>query len=104
MACGTPLIVANCSGLSEVGGDGAIQVDPADPDAIVDVLARLERDSSWRSQWIERGHSRSRRFTWSQSADRTFAVIAEAAGWKEEDSSTPAPPVLARSAQERIEV
>jgi glycosyltransferase involved in cell wall biosynthesis len=89
MACGTPLIVANSSGLAEVVGDGAITVDPQNADRIGAILSRLTEDQDWRTSWIARGRARARAFTWPQTAERTYAIIAEAAGWADLMPSAP---------------
>ncbi|HET6172422.1 MAG TPA: glycosyltransferase family 1 protein [Gaiellales bacterium] len=70
MATGTPVITSNCSSLPEVAGDAAVLVDPRDAGALaaamIDVVRRPEPAR------VQRGIERARRFTWAETARRTW--------------------------------
>lgn len=74
MASGTPVITSNVSSLPEVVGDAAVLVDPLDPRAIADAMARVLGDTTLRRELIARGHARARTFTWADAAACTRAV------------------------------
>lgn len=78
MACGTPVLTSNRSSLPEVAGDAALLVDPEDPEAIAEGIARLLGDTSYRRGLARRGLQRARRFSWADTARRTLALYQEA--------------------------
>jgi glycosyltransferase involved in cell wall biosynthesis len=84
MACGSPTIVADRSGLSEVAGDGAIQVDPFESAAVMRAMHEMLTNRSSREGWKTRALVRAAQFSWQTTADVTFEAIAEAAGWTRE--------------------
>lgn len=79
MACGVPLIAANGSALPEVCGDAARFVDPLDVESIAEGMQAVMDDPRLRANLIERGMRRAARFTWRACAERTLAVLREAA-------------------------
>lgn len=72
MACGTPVVSSNTSAMPEVVGDAGILVDPLDVTALADALRRSLLDNQLRTQLVERGLERSRRFTWGNTARETL--------------------------------
>ena len=79
MACGTPAVVSTAPALREVAGDAALAVPPTDPAALADALARVLEDDALRRRLADRGVARARSFRWSTAAERTAAVLREAA-------------------------
>jgi glycosyltransferase involved in cell wall biosynthesis len=79
MASGTPVICSNVSSLPEVVGDAALLIDPLDPQAIADAMARVLGDGELRSELIRRGRDRVRAFSWQRSAARVRDIYAEVA-------------------------
>jgi len=77
MALGTPVVTSNVSSLPEVVGDAALLVDPFDPDAIADAIARVLADDTLRADLIRRGYERVKVFSWARSAARTRQVYAD---------------------------
>jgi len=69
MACGTPPVAADRSSIPEVVGDAGLLVDPDDPDAAADALARLLTDSALRADLSARGLARAADFTWQRTAE-----------------------------------
>lgn len=73
MACGTPVVTSDTSAIPEVAGPGALLVDPTDPEAIANALLRLERDEAFRTEQVDYGLERVKRFSW----ERTAAQLSE---------------------------
>jgi len=63
MACGCPVLTTRGGSLSEVAGDAALTVDPADPAAIGAALARVCSDTELRALLARRGRERAPRFS-----------------------------------------
>lgn len=74
MQCGTPVIAARASSLPEVVGDAGILVDPDDPDALCDAMARLHRDAGLRDRLRARSLERAARFSWARTVSETLAA------------------------------
>jgi glycosyltransferase involved in cell wall biosynthesis len=71
MSRGVPVACSNRSALPEVAGDAAIFFDPDDLSAVTSSLARLLSDRMLRERLILAGRERSRRFSWTATADFT---------------------------------
>jgi glycosyltransferase involved in cell wall biosynthesis len=78
MASGTPVITSSTSSLPEVAGDAALLVDPSSPVEIARAMLELAEDCERRRELAARGIRRSRRFTWKQAAEETYAVYQRA--------------------------
>lgn len=73
MACGAPVITSNCSSLPEVAGDAAVLVDPRDAEALARAMIAVVRDPL--PGGLERGIEHARRFTWAETARRTWELL-----------------------------
>ena len=76
MSCGVPTVISTCTALVEVAGDGAVQADPANPEALADALYRVLTNSALREALRQRGLNRSHKFSWDKAARETLAVYA----------------------------
>jgi len=74
MACGTPVVVSDGGSLPEVCGEGARIIRGFDVDVWTAELGRLLGDGSLRRALVERGRGNLARFSWSETARRTWAV------------------------------
>jgi glycosyltransferase involved in cell wall biosynthesis len=74
MACGTPIVTSNVSSLPEVVGDAAISLDPLDTEAIAQAICKLQQDSPYRQNLVNRGLNRVGEFTWQNTARQTALV------------------------------
>lgn len=72
LSCGTPVVAATGSCLEEAGGPGAMYVDPEDPEAMADALARICGDSRWRQSLADSGLRYVRRFNAETFARQTM--------------------------------
>jgi glycosyltransferase involved in cell wall biosynthesis len=75
MDCGLPVITSNTTSLPEVGGDGAIIVDPYNIKEMAEALARISTDRFFREQLIQRGFEQKKKFGWDKSAQKLLEVI-----------------------------
>lgn len=77
MAAGTPVLTSTAGPLPEVAGGAALCVNPHDVDAIADGMERLVADSEGYQRLKEAGIKRSAKFTWADTAARTWEVITD---------------------------
>lgn len=80
MASGLPVMTSNTSSLGEIAGDAAETINPTDIDAMADAIRRLAMDADLRRHRSERGLTRAREFSWTQTARDMLAVYQRAAG------------------------
>ncbi len=80
LAAGTPAIVSDLPVLREVLGDGALYVAPGDVAGLADAMLAMAGDPALRARLLEAGRARIAPLSWAETARRTRAVLAEAAG------------------------
>lgn len=69
-ATGTPLITSNLSPMKEVAGDGALLVDPYDPESIRNAVTKLIEEPGIRESIVEKGSRNVQRFSSDRIAGR----------------------------------
>jgi glycosyltransferase involved in cell wall biosynthesis len=74
---GVPVITSRSSCLPEVGGEGALYVDPADSDALAAAMDRLIGDAQLRETLVARGRQQALRFTADTCASKVMEVYRE---------------------------
>jgi glycosyltransferase involved in cell wall biosynthesis len=79
MATGTPVVTTTAGALPETVGDGALLVDPRQPDALADALRRVITDPALADDLRRRGKANLARFSWSATADGVVDVYRRAA-------------------------
>jgi len=79
MACGTPVVVSDTGGLTEIVADGAgLLVPPDDPGALADRLVEVLSDPQLSQRLVDEGRRRiAARYDWSKVADRTARVLSQ---------------------------
>lgn len=77
MACGTAVISAHSSSLSEIGGEAAIHFCPTDETELTHLIDRTLSNSKEKLAVIERGIAWSARFTWEHAAAKTRIILQE---------------------------
>jgi glycosyltransferase involved in cell wall biosynthesis len=77
MASGTPVITSNVSSLPEVVGDAALLIDPYEPDALADAMARVLTDPTLQADLRCRGYARVQEFSWERSVRRVREIYEE---------------------------
>lgn len=78
-AMGTPLISSRGGALPEVVGDGALFFDHEKPAELVSAMRRLLDEPGLGPQLVEAGRQNLERFSWSDAAQATAAVLRRAA-------------------------
>jgi glycosyltransferase involved in cell wall biosynthesis len=79
MSFGLPVLTSNTSSLPEVAGDAAVLVDPTDPDAIRDGLARLMGSPDLRAKLAALAKERAGKFRWDRSAREVMRFLERVA-------------------------
>jgi glycosyltransferase involved in cell wall biosynthesis len=78
LAFGVPLVTSATGATSEVAGDAARLVDPADVQSIANGLADVLLDAPLRARLRVAGPARVRDFSWERSAEGTVAALEQA--------------------------
>jgi glycosyltransferase involved in cell wall biosynthesis len=76
MACGTPVVAASSSAVSEVVGDAALTFEPGDARELATRLASAVTDPDLRAALTRRGLKRADAFTWERVAAATLQAYA----------------------------
>lgn len=79
MSCGCAVVSSNAGSLAEVGGSGAVLVDPEDPVRMGQAVAHLLSNPGEREQQQACAKRRATDFSWEKAARQTISVYAEAA-------------------------
>lgn len=82
MAAGVPVVASARGALPEVLGDAGLLVDPDDPDALADAMARMIYDARAAAQASARGLRRSLNFSWRASAEALHAAYDQAIAFR----------------------
>ena len=75
MAYGCPVIASRAGALPEVVGDAGVLVDPADHQALADVMIRVLNDPPQRAEMVRRGLKQAERFSWKDSAMKMRSIF-----------------------------
>src|SRR5579875_2768791 len=68
MACGTPVISSNTTGIPEVAGEAALLLSPDKMDDHIESITALLADATARARYSQLGRERAARYTWANSA------------------------------------
>jgi glycosyltransferase involved in cell wall biosynthesis len=74
MACGIPVIVSDAGSLPEVVGNAAIICKSGNNGMFAEAMINLFRDSALKASMVEKGKSRSKLFSWRETARKTLEV------------------------------
>lgn len=77
-SAGCPVIASNTSSIPEVGGDGAIYVDPLNLSEIARAIQRLCTEPLTRERLRAKAKARASEFDWHHTAEKTLAVYKNA--------------------------
>jgi len=81
MAGGCPVVTSSLSSLPEVAGEAGLYLDdPADPAAMAGALGRVAGDDGLRREMSRLGLARAARFSWEETARRTFEEFEKSLG------------------------
>ena len=79
MACGLPVVASDAAALTEVGGEAALYAPASDAAALARQIERALEDPETRLRLETQGPARAALFSWKTTAEKTAAVLAEAA-------------------------
>jgi len=74
MSCGVPVITSNITSIPEIVEDAAIQLNPYDDQELKDALLLMLYDESVRRNYVERGFTQVKKFSWKRMAEKTLEV------------------------------
>jgi len=80
MARGLPVIASCAPALGEIFGGAAFLVEPRDELDVADAIDRVLSDTALRDGMVRRGHILAGRYSWKETAQRTWECLASAAG------------------------
>ncbi len=80
MACGTPVVSSTGGSLEEVVGEGACLLRDFDAEAWAGAVRRVLGDAAFRADLVRRGTVHARRFSWADTARRTWEVYRTVGG------------------------
>jgi glycosyltransferase involved in cell wall biosynthesis len=76
MASGVAVVTSDTASMPEVAGDAALLVDPHDPKAMAEGIARVLTEERLREVLTQKGLARARCFTWDSVAQKTLELYA----------------------------
>ena len=79
MRAKVPVVATRAGSLPEVLGDGALMVEPGDPDALAAALETCLSDGRIREALVSAGAAWSARFSWQRCGDGLEALYRDAA-------------------------
>jgi glycosyltransferase involved in cell wall biosynthesis len=77
MSCGTPVITSNTSAMPEVAGDGALLIDPTQPEQIAEKIIDVLTNQELKEQTIAYGIKRASMFSWQKTARQVVDIYEE---------------------------
>jgi glycosyltransferase involved in cell wall biosynthesis len=77
MSVGGAVISSSGGSLSEVVGDGGLQVPPGDESALREAIQRIWSDRLLRESLAEKGRLQAQKFTWGRTADQTLQAYRD---------------------------
>ena len=75
MAAGCPVICSNAGSLKEVCGDGAILIDPTNPQELKNAIEKLWNDEKLQDSLRKKGFIQAQKFSWKSTAEKTLQVF-----------------------------
>ena len=72
---GCPVITSNTSALPEVGGEGALYVNPHDEHEIANAMLTLATNGYKRERLIQAGLENAKRFSWEKTVEKVEQII-----------------------------
>lgn len=74
-SCRTPVITSQVSAMPEIAGDGALLVDPANPDEIAHNIKKLVENQSLVQQLVEKGYANCQKYSWEKFTRETMMIL-----------------------------
>ena len=80
MACGVPTIVSRNSSFPEIVGEGAIMIDPYQPDELYRAMIAILSDHAFAEKLSRAGEHQTKKYTWERTADELSKMFQFVAG------------------------
>ena len=80
MACGVPTIVSRNSSFPEIVGDGAIMIDPYQPDELYRAMMSILSDHAFAERLSREGEHQSKKYVWARTADEFSKMLRYVSG------------------------
>jgi glycosyltransferase involved in cell wall biosynthesis len=80
MARGVPVVASRAPSLGEIFGEAALLVEPRDERDVAAAMERVLGDAAVRAGMVTRGQALAARFSWEETAERTWQCLVSAAG------------------------
>ena len=77
MACGTPVITSNISGLPEVVGDAGILVNPYSVSSIAEAMKNVANNAQIRRDMSHKSLKRAAEFSWQKTGEKTKEILEQ---------------------------
>jgi glycosyltransferase involved in cell wall biosynthesis len=77
LACGTPLVTAHNSSLTEIAEGVAVLADAQDTASIANGISRVLDDADLRARFRAAGLERAKQFTWERAAEQVLACYQQ---------------------------
>lgn len=77
MACGTPVVYADTSSMTELIGKAGVSVTPASPEALAEGIRTLLEDQQLRESYAVKGIQHVQRYAWQEVAQQTLQLYRE---------------------------
>jgi glycosyltransferase involved in cell wall biosynthesis len=77
MKVGTPAIVSNRSSLPEVGQDGALHVNPFDPNEVAKAMKRLDHNPDLYAELADKASKVGQQYSWDHTAKQVWEQICK---------------------------
>lgn len=73
--CGTPVLTSNCTSLPEVGGEGAVYVDPYQVEDMAQGIGSALQNPAYLLELRKKGFENGKRYSWATSAQQLNDII-----------------------------
>ena len=77
MSCGVPVITSNSSSMPEISGNAAMLINPNNTNEICDGIIKIQNDTNYKNELIQKGLERSKQFTWNKMASEVLKFYNE---------------------------
>jgi glycosyltransferase involved in cell wall biosynthesis len=79
MRAGLPVVAARRSSIPEVVGEGALLVEPSEPESVAQQIGSLMGDQATLDALRDRGRTRAAELTWTRTAEGIARAVRRAA-------------------------
>ncbi len=76
MKCGVPVVASNRSCYPEVLGNGALLVNPEDPNEVANACGKILADEEFAEQLSQKGQKMAESYKWEKTAQKTYEVFS----------------------------